>query len=503
MKADVVQILKTSSIAGIFHGLWHIAVQWPAEEQTRAPTKQSRERHFSSMLAAGDEAQICKELVVLAERNLDDTMPDDSCGWMLDLMSAIDGAFSKIHPRSQSSAGFMSPKPVSSWLKDYRRGRRESGSYFETQNDRVVPRGPLSKKARAKDAAYGTNLEDWFSNLGVAPVWFELRGRKIATRMKVFSKSSISGISKDAARAERISVMPLAEKSEELSITSTTRDSKKFARYEATDPPAVLEHLLALLCAEEKEGPEIAVAPEFLVDVKTANGVQERYGDVTHPPQVLVCGTGHTEDMKKDQAWNESRVINVAGIELWRQRKIWPASIDDTRAKELGLKDPQPGHTHEDNCSGMELIIADLDDLGRCIIMICQDFEATSMAEQVIRCYQPDWVFVPILDTSVDVGRWGHSRAFNLSTLSQARFVIVSSTALGDRCKSSTKTAKAAKAAKAREVSPFSLLVGPKVGEDEDSRVYRCIELPEGQATRAVELAWQPKDAGWKKTTLT
>jgi hypothetical protein len=498
VKKEVIDVLRIESVVGIFHGLWQISAQWPTEEQTQSLQKESREHHFSVMLDANDEAKICNDLLSYAIRNMDDSEPDDARGMVLDLMYAIDGIFSQIHPRTQSPAGIIRPKPVNAWLKEYRSVRRNDGSYLETEIDRVIPRGPLAKIPRAKDAAYATNIEDCFSFICVVPVWYELKSRKIFTKMKVFSKSGINGVSKASRRPENISVMPIAEKSGDLSITCTTRNSQKFARYEAADPSAVLEHLIAMLSTENEPGPEIAVAPELLVDAKTADAVEARYGEITNPPQMFVCGTGHTEDMKKGQAWNESRVINAAGIELWRQRKIWPASINGASAINYNLTDPSPGHLHEDNCASSELIIADLDDLGRCIVMICQDFEATSLAEHVIRCYQPDWVFVPILDRSVDVGRWGHSRAFNLSTLSQARFIIVSSTALDDLYKITTKTQR-----KGVKSKPFALLIGPKVGEAEDSRVYRSIVITKAQKIRAAKLAWQPSDAQWKKTTLT
>ncbi|MNH32978.1 hypothetical protein D3C79_934580 [compost metagenome] len=47
----------------------------------------------------------------------------------------------------------------------------------------------------------------------------------------------------------------------------------------------------------------------------------------------------------------------------------------------------------------------------------------------MIRLYQPDWELIPILDSGVSAGRWFHERAYNLSAISPARFLISSSTA--------------------------------------------------------------------------
>ncbi|WP_425929691.1 hypothetical protein [Pseudomonas sp. NyZ201] len=495
MKREINTILAQLKVVNIFHGLWHIALQWPTEEQTLATQDKSREALFSKFLQGDDEGEVCKKLRAYVSKHIGRASLDDTRGLVLDIMSAVDLAFSQIHPRKQSAGGVLRPKPVKGWLKEYRTLRRDAGSYMEGEADRVIPRGPLAKVARSKDAAYATNLEDWFSFLSVVPIVYECRGRKIRTEVKVLNKSGVMGFSRDPEQNDDVSVIPIAEASAELDIRCSTRNSKHFARYQSADPKAVVDRVLSILGVEDTQGPSISLAPELLVDTSTADDIAARYGEIAHPPRLFVCGSGHTQEVKAGQAWNESRVINIAGIELWRQRKIWPASMDGATARTYKLTDPTPGHLHEDNCAGDKLVIADLDDLGRCLIMICQDFEATSLAEVVIRCYQPDWVFVPILDRSVDVGRWGHSRAFNLSGLSQARFIIVSSTALYDRCKGGSS-------GKMSGAQACGLLVSPKVGEEEDSRVYRSLIIPEEATQRTIRVSWKPKGKGWKKTTI-
>jgi hypothetical protein len=107
VKKEVIDVLRIESVVGIFHGLWQISAQWPTEEQTQSLQKESREHHFSVMLDANDEAKICNDLLSYAIRNMDDSEPDDARGMVLDLMYAIDGIFSQIHPRTQSPAGII------------------------------------------------------------------------------------------------------------------------------------------------------------------------------------------------------------------------------------------------------------------------------------------------------------------------------------------------------------------------------------------------------------
>jgi hypothetical protein len=87
----------------------------------------------------------------------------------------------------------------------------------------------------------------------------------------------------------------------------------------------------------------------------------------------------------------------------------------------------------EDNASANEIVVADIDGLGRSVILICQDLQTQPLAPEIIRIFQPDWVFTPILDHGADAGRWAHQRIFDLSCLSHARFLVACCTALADK----------------------------------------------------------------------
>jgi hypothetical protein len=153
---------------------------------------------------------------------------------------------------------------------------------------------------------------------------------------------------------------------------------------------------------------------------------------------------------------------------------------------EYNLSDPGAGLSMEDNCSGNEVCVVDLDGLGRCVILICQDLEADPLAGDLIRNFQPDWVFAPILDRGIDTGRWVHQRAFALSALSPARFIVSCSTALADRAKVTGEIA-------------CGMAVGPKdsFGEDE-GRVHALAYLVDN--ADFATLKWREK---WRFTLLT
>jgi hypothetical protein len=52
------------------------------------------------------------------------------------------------------------------------------------------------------------------------------------------------------------------------------------------------------------------------------------------------------------------------------------------------------------------------------------------MTPELLRRWQPDWVFVPIMDRGIVEGGWFHRRAHALANHSHARFVAVTSTGL-------------------------------------------------------------------------
>ena len=73
-----------------------------------------------------------------------------------------------------------------------------------------------------------------------------------------------------------------------------------------------------------------------------------------------------------------------------------------------------------------EIVVADVEGLGRCIVLICQDLMMDAV-DQLVAKYEPDFVLVPVLDSGTNFKRWPFQRLTNLNTKSPARFVVVSS----------------------------------------------------------------------------
>ncbi len=103
--------------------------------------------------------------------------------------------------------------------------------------------------------------------------------------------------------------------------------------------------------------------------------------------------------------------------------------------------------------------------------------------------FQPDWVFVPILDAGISAGRWAHQEAFANSGISNARFMIVSSMAL-------------AQLAYPKEPRACALAVGPKAADaahGDKGRVFQEVSVEAGTKPGYARLQW--RNATWQQTT--
>ncbi len=141
----------------------------------------------------------------------------------------------------------------------------------------------------------------------------------------------------------------------------------------------------------------------------------------------------------------------------------------------------------ENTSSGNEVIVADIDTFGRCVVLICQDFMSKPFSNDVIFDFQPDWVIVPIFDSSIKDGGWCHQRAFSLSSISQARFIIANNTAFLD----SDENDKLC-----------GLAIGPMNGQNNE--LNRAVKFIKTSAIAGYEVSkFEWGDDSWDQSTLT
>ena len=408
-----------------------------------------------------------------------------SKGRMLIIIRAIDYFFNLVHPRILYSARMWEPIPLGHWMRKMKRERQSTGAYATSADYRLIPKGPLTRDIRSEFASSAYSFSDQFEFLSVVPKQVLNDTMPIQINIVVKVQEWAKGVGPaNSWGDERVAFVPIAQLSDHLNITERTHNGQHFADFSLTPPLDAAAILKSRI--DEVGFADIIFAPELVVDEGAADRLQDLIRGGQRQARIIVAGSGATIEQQDGMSWNEARIINGRGMELWRQRKVWPAGLDGSRSQALGLTVPASGLVMEDNQAGDTVTVADIDGFGRYIVLICQDLQANPLASEVIRTYQPDWVFVPILDSGVGVARWAHQRAYELSALSPARFLVVSSTSMANKL--------------SKGEVPCGLAVGPKdaIGPDAGRMLstVRADQLPHGYGI----LVWRSE--GWMKTLM-
>lgn len=375
-------------------------------------------------------------------------------GRILYILRALDSFFEKIHPRSLNQSKLLLTLPMDHWLRKLNYTRLDSGTFVATELQLLIPRGPLLRFAREDFASSGYSFNDQFAFLSVVPrcLQHEDRPIRITTTVLNRSLSQGAGLAPSCNGSEKVAFIPVAQLASHLLIEQLTHNGHNYVDFRLSDDvdaAAVIDAVLGDIGYAD-----IVMSAELMVDAAAADRLSPLICNKPGRTRILLAGSGNSVETQDSLPWNEARVLNGVGVELWRQRKIWQSGLCSERAADLGLNAGSQGRLMERNHAGEEIVIADVDGLGRCVVLICQDIQSNPLVPELLRCYQPDWVFVPILDWGAGIKRWAHQRAFDLSGISQARFLIASSLSIVEKL--------------GKEKQPCGLAVGPKSTTDDD-----------------------------------
>ena len=375
-------------------------------------------------------------------------------GRIFQILKAIDDFFELAHPRTVNRAKLLDKLPLNHWLRKMIYTRLEDGSFTASESHSLVPRGPLLRSAREIFASSAYSFPDQFAFLSVVTkeITIDERPVQITTMVLDSSLNQGAGLAPSKNGCEKVAFIPVAQLDDHLLVTQTEINKCAYVDFqlqESLDAAAIIDTVL-----DEVGFADIVMSGELMVDAEAADRLGPLIEAKPGRVRLLLAGSGNTVEKRDNLPWNEARVFNGFGVELWRQRKIWQAGLDAYRAKEFELVPGSDGRVMEQNHAGSEVVVADVNGLGRCVVLICQDIKSTPLASELIRRYQPDWVFVPIMDWGTGTKRWAHLEAFDLSTISQARFLIASSLSMVEKLK--------------KVEQPCGLAVGPRFAADED-----------------------------------
>lgn len=477
----------TTCVAELFLQGWKVVDQWSADAgRFSLASSTVLEEDILVLLSLDDEEAVLRRLKVFVPR-LTDTIEERA--QLLVVLRAIDKSFLAIHPRSQALRGAPDAKAVPSWLARAGRKRRDTGAYFADDDFAVIARGPLARRPRDPADDGAETLADRFSSLTVAQRSFRGQGGRIGVRHVAFTVDLTDGVEAgERIGAERIVNIPLGEAPRDITLSLGMRNG---ARTLVSTVDAALDVSDRFHRGALAAGPaDILMAPEFMVDTVAADGIVRllKDGEAVNA-RLVAAGSGLTSEARDGLHWNETRILNGQGAPLWRQRKLWPAAMSRARALGYGMDLDQDAHVEEEIAAGHELVVGDVDGLGRILVLICQDLKIEHAAV-LLKELQPDWVLVPVLDCGVGPRRWTHSAAYDLCGQSPARFVVGSSLSLA-RTLDAGSTAACLMGIGPREISSPS----------DVPRAFLTATSVVGEHPEYASLTWRV--GGWQQTSLT
>jgi hypothetical protein len=435
----------------LFMENWDLARKWsgPEIQSFKVPCVEFKRAVSESILISSAS----ESYAALKNLQRGDTSAIEN-GRVMFILGAIDDFFEIVHPRTLNRSRLFDPLPLTHWLRKVALDRLDNGAFSSTATHQLVPRGPLIRSPRGEFASSAYSLADQFAFLTVVRTELSIDDRpiRVSTIVKDRSLSQGIGLAPSSNGSEKIAFIPIAQLDEHLQINRVEVNGHAYVDFKLNDDvdaAAVINSVLGDIGYAD-----IVMSAELMVDAGAADRLSPLISAIPGRTRILLAGSGNTSDTRDGLPWNEARIFNGSGVELWRQRKMWQAGLDSSRSEDLGLVPGDNGRLMEHNHAGEEIVVADVDGFGRCVVLICQDIQSNPLASELIRQYQPDWVFVPILDWGAGVKRWAHQRVFELSAISPARFLIASSLSMVEKLK--------------REEQPCGLAIGPKDSTDED-----------------------------------
>ena len=350
----------------------------------------------------------------------------------------IDEVFESLHPRNRHLRRRLEPG-----LQPVDRYYREHGRYNHKEPWLVLPKSPLRFGRAARSPGVGDNeLKGLFAHL----VCFhdpEPRAREIVVR-RLPERHDIQWTGETTLR---VALIPLAERADDLELkTSDKYGGRLFVRPREDE---LARRAGDALRQAESEGAHLALFPEFAVSpaINQAIGktIREIFADAGGEPnlRLVVAGSGLT-DMTHDESglpFNESTVYGHGGRELWRQQKLNHYAVPKRTVKSWDVEDVDAVEYREAFHQGRELHVVD-SALGRMTVLICQDLWEDEPSHRLVSQLRPDWIFCPVMDSEIQVGRWSHQRAYPLADRYGVSTVVANSLTLAKRLKPKVRKVK-------------------------------------------------------------
>lgn len=342
------------------------------------------------------------------------------------VMCALDGAAVAIHPAMPNRLPGLARAPTG-MLAAMKARRTTTGHYADVPGTGiVVPKGHLVSRnaTRPDDAseASGTDLGHQFTHLTLAP--HPGNGRTIRFIAPAPSKFFVS-----SDRTDCVGLAPIAEDFDDIDFVATKRGDRPYLDA-IPRSPMLVDRIAASVIALLDEGAGVIVLPELVGSVAAIEALRLKLRNRGSGTEGLIlAGTGASTSLEQSTMLphNEAVLIGANGRILAQQRKLhlFNMGFERMRACEINAVPGCETRNHmEDAAAGTELVVCDLQGLGRVMTLICEDLQQQVPGGDLALLLRPDWILTPVLDVSQKVGRWAHARSIEIGRKTLSRIVI-------------------------------------------------------------------------------
>ncbi|MCP4657728.1 MAG: hypothetical protein GY856_20160 [bacterium] len=346
----------------------------------------------------------------------------------------IDEFFGRLHPRWRP--GEDEPAPTRA-LRRFRRHYRQYGRFNRSEGaTNLVLKTPLRPgSALPRTEEGGNRLEDQFEWLTCFPS--SVPGKPCTISLRVLEERKDIELGDAPEPDLRVALIPLAERAEDLVLEARRRGESCWldVRPAAEREEGLAEKAAEALRLASKQGAQVAVLPELVVSAPVRRAIFETLEQLVNETQglprlqLVVAGSGLSEERHPESGmpYNECIVFGREGRELWRQRKLNHYSVPGAVLESCGVEVPETEAGYRERFHAGRVLQVRDSALGRMAVLICQDLYEFEPGERLLDQLRPDWVFCPVLDGEIRVGRWTHQRANPIADRHGVSTVVVNS----------------------------------------------------------------------------
>jgi hypothetical protein len=304
----------------------------------------------------------------------------------------------------------------------------------EVQLGQVIPKRPRWGRFHDYDVEGFRDLSDadWFSALKVVPLEIpasdpddSVKRRKIQLNYRFLEPHRLRATEADQLV---VGIAPVAELKNDISLKLRNSRGRHWYDAIAKNLGRRADEAVKALC---KAGANIIVFPEMTMSPIALNAVEKaiaRYGP-TSSLRLVVAGTSRRA-RHRNAPYNEALIYTIRGKPIGTQRKLHRWNLNLHQRERIGLNvkglDEQ-AKLFEFITPGDEMVVFEIPIFGRIAVLICEDLGRIQPAKWLLKNMYLDWVFTPILDTSIMTDRWMGKHGRKAARLGRSRVVVVNS----------------------------------------------------------------------------